>query len=76
MRVIPSLIGTTVEIDEQAKTFIGQPGIGQKLLFVDRSNQLDGFDSNDDLQHAFQFGRARRQFLIVTGLEQLEISGQ
>ena len=33
-----------IEIDEQAKTFVGQSKIGQKLFFVDRGNQVDGFE--------------------------------
>ena len=33
-----------VKVDEQAKTLVSQPEIGEKLLLVDRGEHLDGFD--------------------------------
>lgn len=38
-----------LEVDEQAKTLVGEPEIGQKLFLVDRGQQLHGFDFHDDL---------------------------
>jgi hypothetical protein len=37
-----------VKVDEQAKTLVSQPEIGEKLLLVDRGEHLDGFDFDDD----------------------------
>jgi hypothetical protein len=38
-----------LEVDEQAKTLVGEPEIGQKLFLVDRGEQLHGFDFHDHL---------------------------
>ena len=38
-----------VEVDQQAKTLVGESEIGQKLLLVNRSQQFDGLDFHDDL---------------------------
>ena len=38
-----------LEVDQQAKTLVCQPEIGQKLLLVNRGNHFDGFDFHDDL---------------------------
>ena len=46
MRVMPSLI-KAVEVDQQAKPFVGQPQIGQKLLSVNRGENLDRLDLDD-----------------------------
>ena len=45
-----------LEVDEQAKALVGEPEIGQELLFVDGSDQLDGFDFYDDLTFYDQIG--------------------
>jgi hypothetical protein len=36
-----------MEVDEQAEAFVGEPEIGEKLLLVYRSEQLDRFDFHD-----------------------------
>jgi len=36
-----------VEVDQQAKSLICQPQIGQKLLFVNRCDGLDRLDLDD-----------------------------
>jgi hypothetical protein len=36
-----------VEVDQQAKPFVGQPQIGQKLLSVNRREDLDRLDLDD-----------------------------
>src|SRR5271166_4397287 len=36
-----------VEVDQQAKPLVGQPQIGQKLLFVNRREGLDRLDLDD-----------------------------
>jgi hypothetical protein len=38
-----------VEVDQQPKSFVGQPPIGQKLLFVKRGEYLDRLDLDDHL---------------------------
>jgi|HubBroStandDraft_4_1064222.scaffolds.fasta_scaffold679484_2 hypothetical protein len=52
MRVMPSLM----EVDEQAQALAGKPEIGQKLLLVDWSDQLDGFDFDYNLVFDEQIG--------------------
>ena len=52
MRVMPSLM----EVDEQAQALVGKPEIGQKLLLVDWSDQLDGFDFDYNLVFDEQIG--------------------
>src|SRR5271165_2523155 len=36
-----------VEVDRQAKSLVGQPQVGEKLLFVNRCNGLDRLDLDD-----------------------------
>jgi hypothetical protein len=45
-----------LEADEQAQVLVGKPEIGQKLLLVDWSDQLDGFDFDYDLIFDDQIG--------------------
>jgi len=45
-----------VEVDQQAKTLVGETEIGQKLLLVNRGKHLDGFDFDDDLVFDDQIG--------------------
>jgi len=39
----------SIEVDQQAKPFVGQPQIGQKLLSVNRGENLDRLDLDDYL---------------------------
>jgi hypothetical protein len=60
-----------LEVDEQAKALVGEPEIGQKLLLVDRGEQLDGFDFHDDLVFDDQIGPESgvdADILITTGI--------
>ena len=45
-----------VEVDQQAKTLVGQSEIGQQLLLVDRGQRLDRFDLHNDLVFDHQVG--------------------
>ena len=45
-----------LEVDEQAQALVGKPEIGQKLLRVDCSDQLDGFDFDYNLVFDEQIG--------------------
>ena len=45
-----------LEVDQPAKSLVGETEIGQKLLLVDRSDQLDGFDFEDSLIFDDQIG--------------------
>src|SRR5437588_11145692 len=48
--------GSAWEVDRQAKPLAGETEIRQKLLLVDRSDQLDGFDFDDNLIFDDQIG--------------------
>ena len=37
----------SIEVDQQAKPFVGQPQVGQKLLSVNRRETFDRFDLDD-----------------------------
>jgi hypothetical protein len=45
-----------LEVDEQAQALVGKPEIGQMLLLVDWSDQLDGFDFDYNLIFDNQIG--------------------
>ena len=45
-----------LEVDEQAQALNGKPEIGQKLVLVDWSDQLDGFDFDYNLIFDNQIG--------------------
>ena len=45
-----------LEVDEQAQTLVGEPQVGQKLLLVNRSENLDGFHFHDHLIFDDQVG--------------------
>lgn len=37
----------SIEVDQQAQSFVGQPQIGKKLLFVNRREDFDRLDLDD-----------------------------
>jgi len=45
-----------LKVDQQAKSLVGEPEIGQEMLLVDRVEHLDGLDFHDDLVFDHQIG--------------------
>jgi hypothetical protein len=46
-----------LKVDEQAKALVREPKISQKLLFVNRRDNLDRFDFNDHLSSTIRSAR-------------------
>ena len=55
-----------VEVDQQPKPFVGEPQIGQKLLVVNRGENLDRFNLDDHLG----FRLAKRVGLALPVIQQ------
>ena len=56
IRVIPSLIKTTLKLINRPQSFVPEPEVGEKLFLVQRSNLADGLDFDDYLILYYQIG--------------------